>query len=50
MRQTADPIAEGVANAAEMMTIARRDFAGACLMPSFDHFEVLFDILEMSSI
>jgi homocysteine S-methyltransferase len=48
MQQAADPVAEGVANAAEMLKIARRQFAGACLMPPFDHFEVLADILEMS--
>ena len=48
MQQAADPVAEGVANAAEMLKIARRQFAGACLMPPFDHFEVLVDILEKS--
>jgi methylenetetrahydrofolate reductase (NADPH) len=38
-------VAQGVANAGEMLAIARRSFAGACLMPPFDHYEVLFDIL-----
>ncbi len=41
-----DPVAEGVANAGEMLAIARRRFAGACLMPPFDHYEVLLDILK----
>jgi homocysteine S-methyltransferase len=46
MQQAADPVAEGVANAIDMLNIARREFAGACLMPPFDHYEVLFDILN----
>lgn len=49
MRDAADPVAEGAANAAEMLTIARRRFAGACLMPPFDHYEVLVDILRGSA-
>ncbi len=40
-----DPIAEGAANAREMLAIARQYFAGACIMPPFNHYEVLFDIL-----
>ncbi len=46
MQQASDPIAEGAANAGEMLAIARERFAGACLMPPFDHYEVLFDILN----
>jgi methylenetetrahydrofolate reductase (NADPH) len=34
-----------VANARQMLAAARQHFAGACLMPPFDHYEVLFDIL-----
>jgi homocysteine S-methyltransferase len=45
MRRAGDPVAEGVANAREMLAIARGLFAGACVMPPFDHYEVLFDIL-----
>ncbi|CAB1064081.1 5,10-methylenetetrahydrofolate reductase (EC / Homolog of homocysteine-binding domain [Olavius sp. associated proteobacterium Delta 1] len=45
MQGADDPVAEGVANAGEMLAIARKHFAGACLMPPFDHYEVLFDIL-----
>jgi methylenetetrahydrofolate reductase (NADPH) len=40
-----DPIAEGAANAKEMVALARERFAGVCIMPPFDHYEVLFDIL-----
>jgi homocysteine S-methyltransferase len=34
-----------VANAAEMLAVARKNFAGACLMPPFDHYEMLSDLL-----
>jgi len=46
MRRAGDPVAEGVANARQMLAVARQHFAGACLMPPFDHYEVLFDILS----
>jgi len=46
MQRAADSVAEGAANAGEMLAIARRRFAGACLMPPFDHYEVLLDILK----
>jgi homocysteine S-methyltransferase len=46
MHQAADPVVEGAANAREMLTVARQRFAGACVMPAFDHYEMLFDILE----
>jgi homocysteine S-methyltransferase len=45
MRRASDSVAEGVANARQMLAAARQHFAGACLMPPFDHYEVLFDIL-----
>ncbi len=46
MKHAADPVAEGVRNARDMLTIAREQFAGACLMPPFDHYEILPDILR----
>ncbi|MBC2743940.1 MAG: methylenetetrahydrofolate reductase, partial [Desulfosarcina sp.] len=46
MYNAADPVAEGVANAREMVTAARQRFAGACIMPPFDHYEVMEAILE----
>jgi methylenetetrahydrofolate reductase (NADPH) len=46
MRRAADPLAEGAAGAREMLAIARRLFAGACIMPPFNRYEVLFDILR----
>jgi homocysteine S-methyltransferase len=38
-------VAEGAANARDMLALAREGFAGACIMPPFDHYEVLTDIL-----
>jgi methylenetetrahydrofolate reductase (NADPH) len=45
MEKAADPVAEGMSNARDMLQIARKLFKGACVMPPFDHFEVLADIL-----
>jgi homocysteine S-methyltransferase len=45
MHRAADPVAEGEANAREMLTIARQGFAGACIMPPFDHYEMMHNIL-----
>jgi len=44
--RASDPVAEGIANAQEMLAAARQLFAGACLMPPFDHYEILFDIVH----
>ncbi len=46
MQDAADPVAEGSANAKEMLAAARQRFSGVCIMPPFDHYEMLFDILE----
>jgi methylenetetrahydrofolate reductase (NADPH) len=46
MAHAKDPIAEGVANARDMLLAARKRFAGACIMPPFDHYEILPDILN----
>jgi homocysteine S-methyltransferase len=45
MQQAADPVAEGIQNAREVLALARQHFAGACIMPPFDHYEVLSEIL-----
>jgi homocysteine S-methyltransferase len=45
MRRAEDPIAEGIANAREVLDLARGHFAGACLMPPFDRFDMLPPIL-----
>jgi homocysteine S-methyltransferase len=46
LSRASDPLAEGVANAREMLSVARKNFAGTCIMPPFGHYEVLFDILQ----
>lgn len=45
MHSAADPVAQGAANAREMVTVARHRFTGACIMPPFDHYEVMKAIL-----
>ena len=45
MNHAPDPAAEGIANAREVLDLARKRFAGACLMPPFDRFELLTGIL-----
>lgn len=45
MHDASDPVAEGATNARELVAAARQRFAGVCIMPPFDHYEVLFDIL-----
>jgi len=45
MHQAQDPIAEGIAIARENLALARERFAGACIMPPFDHYEILPSIL-----
>ncbi len=46
MDKAADPVAEGVANARKMLAIARELFRGACIMPPFDHYEIMPDIFK----
>jgi len=48
MNRADDPAAEGIANAREVLNLARQRFAGACLMPPFDRFEMLTHILADS--
>jgi methylenetetrahydrofolate reductase (NADPH) len=45
MHRARDPIAEGIAIARENLALARERFAGACIMPPFDHYEILPAIL-----
>lgn len=46
MHRAVDPTTEGVANARTMLNAAQRRFAGACIMPPFDHYEMMGDILR----
>jgi homocysteine S-methyltransferase len=45
MAKAPDTVAQGAADAGEMLGIARELFAGACVMPPFNHYEVLRGIL-----
>lgn len=45
MEKAKDPVAEGVALARELYAMAKDLFKGACVMPPFDHFEVMGDII-----
>jgi len=49
MTRAEDTIAEGTANACKMLAIARERFAGACIMPPFNHYEILSDILSRNT-
>ena len=46
MHQTDNTIKTGNQNAREMLAAARERFSGACIMPPFDHYEVLEEILN----
>lgn len=46
MAQADDPVAEGASNARDMLALARDHLAGACLMPPFNHYEIIPDILQ----
>jgi homocysteine S-methyltransferase len=46
MAEASDPVAEGAAGAREMLALARAWFAGACIMPPFDHYEVMDQVLR----
>ncbi len=48
MHKAPDSVAEGLSKAREMLGVARKRFAGACIMPPFDHYEVMETILEGS--
>ncbi|WP_022666752.1 methylenetetrahydrofolate reductase [Desulfospira joergensenii] len=46
MERAEDPLAHGVAQAREMLELSRALFSGACIMPPFDRFEILNQILN----
>jgi homocysteine S-methyltransferase len=45
MAQATDPVAEGILGARKMIELAQSWFAGVCLMPAFDRYEILLEIL-----
>ena len=44
MENAQDPVKEGVAQARQMLELARKMYSGACIMPPFDRFDILPDI------
>ncbi len=46
MKKAKDPVREGVLQARQMLELARQMFSGACIMPPFDRFDILTDILK----
>jgi methylenetetrahydrofolate reductase (NADPH) len=46
IEKATDSVEEGNANAREMLAVAKSLFNGACIMPPFEHFEVMSDILK----
>ncbi|MDA3790875.1 MAG: methylenetetrahydrofolate reductase [Desulfobacula sp.] len=45
MEKAKDPVKEGVFQARQMLELAKEMFSGACIMPPFDRFDILTDIL-----
>lgn len=45
MEASGEPVRTGIENAREMLAIAREYFSGACIMPPFDRFDIMPDIL-----
>jgi homocysteine S-methyltransferase len=45
MKNAADPLAEGLVHAREMLSLARQWFSGACVMPPFQRYEMLTPLL-----
>jgi len=45
MEASREPIRTGIENARQMLAIAREYFSGACIMPPFDRFDIMLDIL-----
>lgn len=45
MKHAVEPATEGIAVARDMLALARRWFAGACIMPPFDRYEILSELL-----
>ncbi len=46
MEKSENPLNYGVSQAKEMLDMAKTMFSGACIMPAFDRYEILKDILS----
>ncbi|MCK5099764.1 MAG: methylenetetrahydrofolate reductase [Desulfobacteraceae bacterium] len=45
MKNTKDPVEQGISQTKRILDIAKDQFSGACIMPPFDRFEILSGIL-----
>jgi homocysteine S-methyltransferase len=45
MEGASKPVREGTSMAKEVLMVARDLFSGACIMPPFNHYEILAEIL-----
>lgn len=45
MEKSSDPVQTGIDQSKQMLVLARQMFAGACVMPPFDRFDILNQIL-----
>ena len=45
MEASKEPVRTGIENARQMLGLAREYFSGACIMPPFDRFDIMSDIL-----
>ena len=46
MATASDEVSQGIQNASEMLAVAKDLFSGACIMPPFNHYEIMGDILS----
>ena len=46
MKKAKDPLKEGVLQARQMLELAKKMYSGACIMPPFERFDILTDILK----
>jgi homocysteine S-methyltransferase len=46
LAESSDAAAEGVVNARDMLALARHEFRGACVMPPFDRYDVVLDVMQ----
>jgi len=46
MEKAKDPVKEGISQAKQMLKLAKGMYSGACIMPPFDRFDILPDILK----
>ncbi len=46
MEESNDPVQTGIDQSKEMLELARKMFAGACVMPPFDRFDILKQVLK----